>query len=141
MAPKRKHDYSPELQDQMLALHIDMPWSKVVSKLGLTCSKQTFYLHIQEAKIRKDTEFYARNRNGGYAVGQVYSEYNNQPKERTANGKLPPARAVGFEGYNAYYAGCSACFYRTWNKPGAPSVCPRCNYPLQIIYTPGRGES
>src|SRR3972149_12186055 len=81
MAPKRKYDYAPELQDRMLALHTDMPWSKVVDKLGLTCTKQAFYLHIQEAKIRKDAEFYARNRNGSHLVGRVYAEYDLRPEQ------------------------------------------------------------
>jgi hypothetical protein len=70
----------------------------------------------------------------------VIKEWLFRPKERQPARKLPPAKGVGFDGYNAVYMGCSTCGYRTWQAPDKPSVCPRCNYPLQIVYTPKVGE-
>jgi hypothetical protein len=70
----------------------------------------------------------------------VIKEWLFRPKERQPARKLPPAKGVGFDGYNAVYMGCATCGYRTWQAPDKPSVCPRCNYPLQIVYTPKVGE-
>ena len=70
-------------------------------------------------------------------VAEIISRPKPQPPKTC---KLPPARAVGFAGYPGVYCRCPACFFSGWAKIGAETVCPRCKLPLQIVYTPGRGE-
>ena len=73
-------------------------------------------------------------------IPPMVAEIINRPKPQPVVRKLPPARAVGFAGYPGVYCRCPACFFSGWAKIGAETVCPRCKLPLQIVYTPGRGE-
>src|SRR3990167_3304819 len=47
-------------------------------------------------------------------VAEIISKHKTSPKPQPVESRLPVARAVGFDSYNAVYAWCWSCGFRTW---------------------------